>query len=150
MADDAAKVAPHVYKVVFENERARVLEVTMNGQTGPFHRAWSLFLLDHDRRVAEVLRKAQEEIAIRHDIYGWDLLAWALHKSGRDGEAADAMARALSLGTRDGMLFYHAAMIEHALGQAAAARTRLDQAFAVNPYWHPSQPAEARAALEKP
>ena len=29
MADDAAKVAPHVYKVVFENERARVLEVTM-------------------------------------------------------------------------------------------------------------------------
>jgi quercetin dioxygenase-like cupin family protein len=29
MADDAAKVAPHVYNVVFENERARVLEVTM-------------------------------------------------------------------------------------------------------------------------
>jgi beta-alanine degradation protein BauB len=29
MADDAAKVAPHVYKVMFENERARVLEVAM-------------------------------------------------------------------------------------------------------------------------
>ena len=29
MADDAATVAPHVYKVVFENERARVLEVSM-------------------------------------------------------------------------------------------------------------------------
>jgi len=29
MAEDAPKVAPHVYKVVFENERARVLEVTM-------------------------------------------------------------------------------------------------------------------------
>jgi quercetin dioxygenase-like cupin family protein len=29
MAEDAAKVAPHVYKVLFENERARVLEVTM-------------------------------------------------------------------------------------------------------------------------
>ena len=29
MVGDAAKVAPHVYKVVFENERARVLEVTM-------------------------------------------------------------------------------------------------------------------------
>ena len=29
MANDATKVAPHVYKVVFENERARVLEVTM-------------------------------------------------------------------------------------------------------------------------
>jgi len=29
MADDAAKVAPHVYSVRFENDRARVLEVTM-------------------------------------------------------------------------------------------------------------------------
>jgi hypothetical protein len=29
MADDAAKVAPHVYKVIFENERTRVLEVSM-------------------------------------------------------------------------------------------------------------------------
>ncbi len=29
MAEHATKVAPHVYKVLFENERARVLEVTM-------------------------------------------------------------------------------------------------------------------------
>ena len=29
MAEDAAKVAPHVYKVLFENERVRMLEVTM-------------------------------------------------------------------------------------------------------------------------
>jgi hypothetical protein len=29
VAEDATKVAPHVYKVLFENEKARVLEVTM-------------------------------------------------------------------------------------------------------------------------
>ena len=29
MAEDATKVAPHVYKVVLENEHVRVLEVTM-------------------------------------------------------------------------------------------------------------------------
>jgi len=29
MAEDAAKVAPHVYKVLFENERVRMLEVNM-------------------------------------------------------------------------------------------------------------------------
>ncbi|HZE74061.1 MAG TPA: tetratricopeptide repeat protein [Gemmatimonadales bacterium] len=131
-------------------EYYRVLDVTMAGQTGPFHRAWSLFLLDHDRRVPDVLRKAREEISIRQDVYGWDLLAWALHKSARDAEAADAMGRALELGTRDAMLFYHAAMIEHALGHDAAARARLEQAFAVNPYWHPRQPAAARAALGAP
>jgi len=118
-------------------EYYRVLEVTMDGQTGPFHRAWSLFLLDHDRRVAEVLRKAQDEIGSRRDVYGWDLLAWALHKADRDIEAADAMARALSLGTCDAMLFYHAGMIERALGHSAAAQARLDQAFTTNRYWHP-------------
>ena len=66
--------------------------------------------------------KAREEIAARQDIYGWDLLAWALHQNGRDGEAAPAMARALALGTRDAMLFYHAGMIERALGDRDAAR----------------------------
>jgi quercetin dioxygenase-like cupin family protein len=30
MAQDAAKVAPHVYKVLFENERVRLLDVRMN------------------------------------------------------------------------------------------------------------------------
>jgi tetratricopeptide (TPR) repeat protein len=84
-----------------------------------------------------VLRKAEEEIAIRQDVYGWDLLGWALHKAGRDADAADAIARALSQGTRDAMLFYHAAMIERALGHRAAAQARLDQANAVNPYWRP-------------
>lgn len=38
MADDAAKVAPHVYNVVFENERARVLEVRMKpGESTAMH-----------------------------------------------------------------------------------------------------------------
>lgn len=38
MAEDAAKVAPHVYGVVFENERARVLEVRMKpGESTTMH-----------------------------------------------------------------------------------------------------------------
>jgi tetratricopeptide (TPR) repeat protein len=131
-------------------EYYRVLEVSLGGQTGPFHRAWSLALLDHDRRVPELLRKAEEEITVRRDVYGWDLLAWALHKAGRDAEAAAAVQRALALGTRDATLFYHAAMIEHALGHRVMARRWLEQAIGVNPYWHPSQPAEALAALETP
>jgi hypothetical protein len=58
------------------------------------------------------------------------------------------MARALALGTRDAMLFYHAAMIDRALGDTASARARLETALAINPYWHPTQPAEARALLD--
>lgn len=35
---DPAKAAPHIYKVVFENERVRVLDVTTrNGEQSPLH-----------------------------------------------------------------------------------------------------------------
>jgi len=38
MAEDAATVAPHVYKVLFENERARMLEVSMKpGESTAMH-----------------------------------------------------------------------------------------------------------------
>jgi len=117
-------------------------------QPGPYHRAWSLFLLDHDREVPRVLAKVEEELATRRDIYGYDLLAWALHKSGRDSEARAPMQRALALGTRDAMLHYHAGMIARALGDSATARAQLEAALAINPYWHPSQPAAARAVLD--
>lgn len=126
----------------------RAMEAAVLHQPGPFHRAWSLFLLDHDRAVDTVLAKAREELAVRRDIYGYDLLAWALHKAGRSSEARAPMARALALGTRDAMLFYHAAMIDRAVGDGASARTRLEAALAVNPYWHPTQPDAARALLD--
>lgn len=56
------------------------------------------------------------------------------------------MARALSLGTRDAILFYHAGMIERSLGHRIAARDALTRALAANP-WFP-QAALARDALE--
>jgi len=92
-------------------EYARAMEVAVLGQPGQWHRAWSLFLLDHGRRVPEVLAHVTKELETRRDIYGYDLLAWALHKSGRDGAARIAMARALALGTDDPLLLRHAAAI---------------------------------------
>jgi len=122
------------------------MEAVTLAQPGGFHRAWSLFLLDHGRRVPEVLDRVREEIRSRPDVYGWDLLAWALHLAGRDREALPAMARALSLGTRDATLFYHAGMIERSLGHRLAARDALTRALAADP-WFP-QAALARDALE--
>ncbi len=129
-------------------EYYRTMEVTVLHQPGPFHRAWSLFLLDHDRDVPRVLAKVREEIQTRRDIYGYDLLAWALHKSGRHREAGAAMTQALALGTRDAMLFYHAGMIERALGDSASASLHLRAALDANPYWHPLQPKQARLVLD--
>ena len=128
-------------------EYARVLDVVVLQQPGAYHRAWSLFLLDHDRHVAVVSRKIREELRTRRDVYAYDLLAWSLHKQGRNGEAATAMAQALREGTQDAQLFYHAGEIERAVGHDDAARTHLARALAVNPYFHPTHPARARAAL---
>ncbi|HEV2643968.1 MAG TPA: tetratricopeptide repeat protein [Candidatus Elarobacter sp.] len=129
-------------------EYARVLDVAVTRQPGAYHRAWSLFLLDHDRHVDLVYRKILTELETRRDVYGYDLLAWSLHKQHRDAEARPAMQQALREGTRDAQLFYHAGVIEHALGHDAEARHYLDEALAINPYFHPTQPAIARALLD--
>ena len=126
----------------------RAMEVAVLHQPGPFHRAWSLFLLDHDREVPTVLAKAREALVSRRDIYGYDLVAWALHRSGRDAEAQAPMDSALALGTRDAMLFFHAGMIARGRGRDAEARRRLQAALETNPFWHPFQPATARAVLD--
>ncbi|HEY2898104.1 MAG TPA: tetratricopeptide repeat protein [Gemmatimonadaceae bacterium] len=116
------------------NEFAHAMEVAVSKQATAYHREWSLFLLNHGLRVAEVLAKTQEELKTRQDIYGYDALAWALHASGRDVEAREAMSRALALGTQDAMLFYHAGVIDHALGRRDVAAAELERARALNPY----------------
>jgi len=88
-----------------------------------------------------VYRKVLVELHTRRDIYGYDLLAWALHAKGRDAEAKAAMTHALAQGTRDAQLFYHAAVIERALGDGAAASDLFARARAL-------QPAASTAASE--
>jgi tetratricopeptide (TPR) repeat protein len=95
------------------------METVVLRQPGAFHRAWSLFLLDHGRSVAVVLAKVQDEIKQRKDIYGYDLLAWALLKNGRPVEAKSAMQQALKLGTRDPLLLRHAGAIDSAAARAS-------------------------------
>lgn len=128
-------------------EYARALDVAVLKQPGAYHRAWSLFLLDHNRHVAKVTRKVREELKTRRDVYGYDLLAWALYKQHRGVEAERAMAKALREGTVDALLFYHAGMIESSLGHSTAARAFLTRALAVNPYFQTGAPDSARAAL---
>jgi tetratricopeptide (TPR) repeat protein len=119
-------------------------------QPGPIHRAWGLFLLDHGTKAdaKRVLAKTRVEMRTRKDVYGYDLLAWALHRQGRDREARDAMMHALSQQTEDAQLFYHAGMIERALGNAEQARTYLDKALTMNPRFSATQVSIARAALD--
>ena len=58
------------------------------------------------------------------------------------------MRAALSLGTQDAMLHYHAGAILLGVGDSAGARRSYTTALAINPHWHPTQPAAVRAVLD--
>ena len=73
-----------------------------------------------------------------------------LYRSDQVREALDASINALAMHTRDASLLFHAGMIAAAAGDTALALHRLEQALEINPRWHPTQPAEARAVLNPP
>src|SRR5437870_12342966 len=58
----------------------------------------------------------EAEVHLRRDTETLDVLAWALSRAGRLGEAQQAMQEALHTGVHDARLFYRAATIERSLG----------------------------------
>jgi tetratricopeptide (TPR) repeat protein len=112
-----------------------------------YNRELAAFYLDHDTKLDLALALARRELDVRRDIYAQDLLAWALYKNGQPEAARVAMTEALRLGTRDARLFYHAGMIERALGDVGAATRYLRRALETNPHFHPLHADEARRVL---
>ena len=100
------------------------------------NRDLALFYADHDMKLAEALDLAQKELEVRHDVYTWDALAWALYKNGKLTEAAKASEKAMRFGTRDSLLLFHAGMIAERLGQQEQARNELKEALQINPHFH--------------
>ncbi len=112
-----------------------------------YNRQLVLFNVNHGQNLAEALTLAENEVAVRQDVYGWDADAWALLANGRAADADTAMHKALALGTHDSLLDYHAGMIAAALGDSAQARTLLQQALDRNPGFDPLQATRARTTL---
>jgi len=100
------------------------------------NRELALFYADHEIKLAEASTFARKELEVRHDIYTWDALAWALYKNGQIEEAARAMKNALSLNTNDSLLLFHAGMIYHTLGQDSDSEQFLSRALKANPHFH--------------
>ncbi len=112
------------------------------------NRDLALFYADHDIKLDEALALARKEFEVRHDIYTWDALAWALYKNGKYQEASDAMEHALRPGARDALLFFHAGMIAGQLGQKSQAKGRLQTALNINPAFHVIYAGVARRQLK--
>jgi tetratricopeptide (TPR) repeat protein len=112
------------------------------------NRDLALFYADHDIKLDEALALARKEFEVRHDIYTWDVLAWALFKNGKYQEANDAMEHALRPGTRDALLFFHAGMIAGQLGRKGEAKEKLQAALNINPGFHVIYAGVARRQLK--
>lgn len=106
----------------------------------------ALFEADHGD-AATALELAQAGYAATPTIRAADAVAWALHRLGRDAEAAPFAAEALRLGSRDPLLRYHAGAIAAALGDENAARRDLTAALDADPGFSPLGAADARALL---
>jgi tetratricopeptide (TPR) repeat protein len=95
----------------------------------------ALFNVDHGVRLRESIALAQSARADRPSIDGDDVLAWALARNGRCGEALRFSERALRLGTLDAPKFFHRGMIERCLGHQPQAKRWFRRALAVNPHF---------------
>lgn len=113
-----------------------------------YNRQLANFYSDHDIHLEEALDLALAELETRKDIYGYDAAAWAQYKNGNFKEAQTLMREAMKLGTQDARLYYHAGMIEHALGNEQVARQWLEQAMSINPHFSILDANQLRTTLQ--
>lgn len=100
-----------------------------------YNRQLANFYSDHNLKVDEALHLALTELKERKDIYGYDAAAWAYYQNDEFEQAEKMMDQALSLGTQDARLYYHAGMIAYALNKEQKARECLELALAINPHF---------------
>jgi len=84
-------------------------------------RTFALYLATRGQQVQQALRLAEDEMNTRADVFTMDTLAWALNANGRLHEAREYSKKALSEGTQDARLFYHAGCIALSAGDAVEA-----------------------------
>jgi tetratricopeptide (TPR) repeat protein len=110
------------------------------------HRQLALYFSDHGEP-ARGLAMAERELEGRKDVYGYDAYARALYRAGRAAEAVEPMRQALSHGTVDPLLEFHAGEIARAAGDATSARRHLQRALKIDPRFHVLYADEARRLL---
>jgi tetratricopeptide (TPR) repeat protein len=113
-----------------------------------YDREYALYLADHGVDAEHALDLAQAEVAVRHDVYAYDTLAWSLHANGRDAEALEASRQAMATGTLDAKLLIHAGLIELANGLDSEGQAHLRSGLDLDPAFSPLVIQAAREALE--
>ena len=107
----------------------------------------AIYRADQRIRPAETVRLARAAREGRPSIYGDDALAWALARAGRCAEALPFAERALRLGTKDPLLYFHRGYAEGCAGNRAAMREWYARALALSDAFSVRWAPVARAAL---
>ena len=109
--------------------------------------AFLAFDLDHGRATAAVLDRAVAAANVRPDAPGLDTVAWAAFRLGDLATARSESARALSSGTVDARILYHAGAIAIASGDPAG-RSLVQRALDLGPALDPLDRTAAEALLK--
>lgn len=107
----------------------------------------AVYRADHGIRPAETVRLARGARADRPSILGDDALGWALARAGRCGEAERWLDRALRLGTKDALLYFHRGYAAGCAGDRPGMRAWYRKALALSPHFSVRWAPVAREGL---
>jgi Flp pilus assembly protein TadD len=93
----------------------------------------AVYRADHAIRPAETVALARKARADRPSIYGDDALGWALARAGRCTEGLRWAQRALRLGTRDALLWFHRGYAAGCAGDVAGMKRAYVTALSIDP-----------------
>jgi tetratricopeptide (TPR) repeat protein len=110
-------------------------------------RQYAIFCADHGKDSVGAYAAAIRDFEARRDVYAYDTLAWVCFKKGDADEAKRAIDIALSHGTRDPMLWYHAGEIYAAIGDEDAGAKYLQGALDMDPHFDGIAAPKAAATL---
>jgi tetratricopeptide (TPR) repeat protein len=134
-----------------EQQKEMIFVIDKIGQAAKekANRNISIIYSDHDWEPAHALELAKNELEVRGDIYTYDALAWALYKN-KDYSGADAaMKKAMQFKTPEPAFYYHAGLIDNALGRKDEAREMLKKALELNPHFDARQASVAGRTLKE-
>ena len=134
---DRAIFLGDLYKIIGKNQAAQKTyeEAVLREREiaeGDMHRI-ALLWADHDTNLDEALEIARKDREKNSDLAASDTLAWCYFKKGNFVEAKRSVTEALRLKTKNALFYFHAAMIENAMGNKFAAIKYFQLALDTNP-----------------
>ncbi len=113
-----------------------------------YNRQLVMFFADHDRELDHAVRLAEAEFQLRHDLYGYDALTWALYKNGQLDRATALADELAGFDPVEPEILYHLGLIYRDAGQSDRATRLLEEALDINSRFDPLQAPIAVAALD--